>query len=84
MPVMTTSLARDIYRKITLPPDMQQVLIKSPAAMTFYESLSFTNKKEYVEWITGAKTEDTRNKRMETAVEWMAEGKIRNWKYLKC
>jgi hypothetical protein len=34
-------------------------------------------------WVTGAKTEDTRLKRLQTAIEWMAEGKIRNWKYIK-
>ena len=42
---------------------------------------SSAQKKEYLEWITDAKTEATRNKRMETALEWMAEGKSRNWKY---
>ena len=37
-----------------------------------------------VEWLTEAKTEATREKRMATAVEWIAEGKARNWKYEKC
>jgi len=34
-----------------------------------------------VEWVTEAKTEETRDKRLATAVEWIAEGKGRNWKY---
>jgi uncharacterized protein YdeI (YjbR/CyaY-like superfamily) len=48
-----------------------------------FNAFSPSNKKEYVMWVTEAKTEATREKRLETAVEWMAEGKIRNWKYVK-
>ncbi|MEO7266129.1 MAG: YdeI/OmpD-associated family protein, partial [Ferruginibacter sp.] len=44
---------------------------------------AYSHKKEYLQWITEAKTEDTRNKRMATAIEWIAEGKGRNWKYQK-
>lgn len=54
----------------------------SKAKKTF-EEFSFTNKKEYVEWITEAKTESTRKNRLATAIEWMSEGKVRNWKYIK-
>lgn len=50
------------------------------AAMTF-DNLSPSHRREYVEWITEAKAEDTRTRRIETAVTWMAEGKSRNWKY---
>ncbi|MDZ7646622.1 MAG: YdeI/OmpD-associated family protein [Cytophagales bacterium] len=53
------------------------------AALKTFEAFSNSNKKEYIEWITETKTEATREKRMDTALEWMAEGKIRNWKYLK-
>ncbi|MDR3695896.1 YdeI/OmpD-associated family protein [Mucilaginibacter sp.] len=52
-------------RKIIMPPDMHHVVSKSPAAMTFYETLSFSNKKEYVVWILSAKQEKTRNERLE-------------------
>jgi len=62
-------------RKITLPPDMQQVLIKSPAAMAFYESLSFTNKKEYVVWILSAKQEKTKAERLEKLTGKLLGGK---------
>ena len=43
-----------------------------------------SKKKEYVEWITEAKTDATRDKRLGTTIEWLAEGKARNWKYEKC
>lgn len=48
-----------------------------------FENFSYSNKKEYVDWIVEAKTEDTRKKRLDTAVEWLSQGKVRNWKYLK-
>jgi bacteriocin resistance YdeI/OmpD-like protein len=44
---------------------------------------STTTKKEYVTWATETKTEATQQSRLETAIEWMSEGKVRNWKYQK-
>lgn len=52
-------------------------------ALETFENFSFTNKSEYVEWLVEAKTEGTRQKRLETAIKRMAEGKIRHWKYVK-
>ena len=49
--------------------------------MQAFDAFSFSHKKEYIEWVTTAKTEEKRNKRMATAIEWIAEGKGRNWKY---
>ncbi|MBI5442956.1 MAG: YdeI/OmpD-associated family protein [Deltaproteobacteria bacterium] len=46
--------------------------------------LSPSHRKEYVEWITKAKRDETRRRRLATALEWRAEGKARNWKYEKC
>jgi len=56
-------------------------LKKNKKALNTFEILSNSKKKEYVMWITEAKTEDTRKSRLDTAVEWMAQGKPRNWKY---
>ena len=61
---------------------MDELKVNAKALETFNE-FSNSNKKEYVEWVTGAKTDKTRDKRMAQAIEWMAEGKVRNWKYLK-
>lgn len=58
-----------------------KALGKNKKALQTFENYAYSHKKEYVEWITSAKTEDTRNKRMATAIEWLAEGKSRNWKY---
>ena len=48
-----------------------------------FENFSPSHRREYVEWITDAKSDETRQRRVSQAVEWMAEGKPRNWKYMK-
>ena len=59
-------------------------LKKSKKALAAYEAFSPGMKREYVEWLEEAKTDATRNRRMETAVTWIGEGKKRNWKYENC
>jgi uncharacterized protein YdeI (YjbR/CyaY-like superfamily) len=65
------------------PDDLQTMLNKNKAAKHTFDNFSYSCRKEYIEWITEAKTEATRNKRLAQAVEWMAEGKIRHWKYAR-
>lgn len=69
---------------LKIPTYFKTALSKNKKALNTFEGFSYSNKKEYVLWVTEAKTEETRAKRLKTAIEWMAEGKIRNWKYLKC
>jgi uncharacterized protein YdeI (YjbR/CyaY-like superfamily) len=47
------------------------------------ETFSPSHKREYVEWISEARSEGTRQRRLDTAIQWLAEGKSRNWKYGK-
>jgi uncharacterized protein YdeI (YjbR/CyaY-like superfamily) len=70
-------------KELKIPEYFLKALKTNKNALTTFEGFSYTNKKDYVEWIVEAKTEETRNKRMATALEWLAEGKIRNWKYIK-
>ncbi|HKT28635.1 YdeI/OmpD-associated family protein, partial [Dyella sp.] len=56
-------------------------LKKHTAARKVFEAFSPSAQREYVEWITEAKTDATRQKRIATSLEWLAEGKHRNWKY---
>ena len=70
-------------KELIVPDYFQKALNKNKAALRTFLAFSLSNKREYIDWITEAKTEETRNKRMETAMEWMAEGKIRNWKYVR-
>lgn len=58
-------------------------LKKNGKALATYEGFTPSHQREYLEWITEAKGEDTRERRLATAIEWMAEGKPRNWKYMK-
>ena len=67
----------------TAPHDLMKALKEKKKALATFEGFSPSHKREYVEWITEAKREETRAKRVATAVEWMAEGKPRNWKYMK-
>jgi len=71
-------------KELKIPDYFLKAVAQNKMALKTFESFSYSNKKEYVEWVTGAKTEETRDSRLATAVEWMAEGKIRNWKYIKC
>lgn len=66
-----------------MPVELKASLKDNPKAENTYNNFSPSAKREYLEWITEAKTEATRLKRISQAVEWMAEGKKRNWKYEK-
>jgi uncharacterized protein YdeI (YjbR/CyaY-like superfamily) len=68
---------------LPVPPYLKSALGKHKKAKEQWDNFTAGKKKEYITWLTEAKTEDTRNKRMEQAVEWISEGKIRNWKYVK-
>ncbi|HXV40711.1 MAG TPA: YdeI/OmpD-associated family protein [Steroidobacteraceae bacterium] len=67
-----------------LPADLAAALKKNPKAKATYDAFPPSHKREYVEWITEAKQEATRLKRLQTAIEWMAQGKSRHWKYQDC
>ncbi len=67
----------------TTPSYMLAAIKKNKKAHAAYEEFSPSCKREYIEWIAEAKTDATRNRRLDTAVAWMAEGKRRNWKYAR-
>lgn len=68
---------------LDVPDYFLAALQKSRKALTTFEGFSYSHKKEYVEWVSEAKGEDTRKKRLQSAVAWMSEGKPRNWKYMR-
>ncbi len=69
--------------EIAMPADFAIELNQNPKAKLQFERFSPSHKREYLEWITTAKTEATRLKRMATTIEWLSEGKSLNWKYQK-
>lgn len=70
-------------KELPVPDDLARALKKNKKVRETFESFSPSNKRDYVEWITEAKQDETRARRLATAIEWMAEGKPRNWKYMK-
>ena len=64
-----------------VPPELAAALKKNRKAAAHFEDFPPSHRREYIEWISEAKREETRARRVEQAVEWMAEGKGRNWKY---
>jgi uncharacterized protein YdeI (YjbR/CyaY-like superfamily) len=69
---------------VKAPTEFTAALKKNKKAAAVFEAFSPSCKREYVEWIADAKRPETRDKRIVTAVEWIAEGKQRNWKYQNC
>jgi uncharacterized protein YdeI (YjbR/CyaY-like superfamily) len=67
-----------------VPPALAVALKKNKAAATQFAAMPPGCKREYCEWIAEAKRDETRDKRVATAIEWIAEGKHRNWKYESC
>ncbi len=76
-------IEKKVREELVIPGYFEVHLEKNALAKEVFEKFSTTNKREYVEWITEAKTEETRRKRLDQAMEWIAEGKIRNWKYVR-
>ena len=71
-------------KELQTPDDFAAALKKHPKAKATFDAFSYSNRKEYIQWLTEAKTEATRTKRMGTAIEWLTEGKTRLWKYEAC
>jgi uncharacterized protein YdeI (YjbR/CyaY-like superfamily) len=69
---------------LSVPADLKAALAKNKKAGKAFEAFAPSHRREYIEWITEAKREATRATRLKTAIEWIAEGKARNWKYENC
>ncbi|HBE82004.1 MAG: YdeI/OmpD-associated family protein [Blastocatellia bacterium] len=71
-------------KELVVPDVLEKALKKNIKARAVFENFSYSHRKEYIEWINDAKTDATREKRLGTTIEWLTEGKSRNWKYEKC
>ena len=71
IPVMSNEIqgVKIENRTITTPAELERLFIKNEPAKAFFETLSFTNKKEYITWITGAKREETKLARLEATID---------------
>lgn len=68
---------------LLVPADLTSAITESPKALATWDRFPRSARKDYILWVEEAKTELTRNRRIETTVEWLGEGKHRNWKYMK-
>jgi uncharacterized protein YdeI (YjbR/CyaY-like superfamily) len=69
--------------KLIVPDYFMAALKKNKEALAIFEAFSPSHQREYVEWVTEAKQDATREKRLKTAIEWLSAGKSRHWKYQK-
>jgi len=71
-------------RDLAIPAELSAALKKNKKASAAFEGFSYSHKKEYVDWITEAKRDETKSQRLATTIAWLAEGKSRHWKYANC
>lgn len=79
-----TGGARKPKPEIPMPDDFAAALEAAPEAQTTFDAFAPSHRRDYLEWITEAKTQVTRGKRLAQSVEWLSEGKKRHWKYENC
>ena len=79
----TRSKPKEPKPEVAVPDFVAAALRKNRKAQATFDGFSPSHRREYVEWITEAKGEDTRQRRLDTAIAWMAEGKSRHWKYAR-
>ena len=81
---VSTKVVRQAKPALVSPPALVQALKRSPEAAANWQKFPPSARRDYIEWITVAKRDETREERLLTTIEWVAEGKRRNWKYEKC
>jgi len=69
-------------KPLSMPDDLTTALKKNAKARKTFEDFSPSHRREYIEWITEAKREETRQQRLARTIAWLVEGKARNWKYM--
>ena len=69
---------------VRVPPYLAAALKKNARARATFDSFPPSARRDYVEWLTGAKQAATRERRLATTMEWLADGKRFNWKYENC
>lgn len=70
-------------KPLRVPRDLSNRLATNPKAAETFAGFPPSQRREYIEWLTEARSEATRSRRLETTVEWLSQGKRRNWKYMK-
>jgi uncharacterized protein YdeI (YjbR/CyaY-like superfamily) len=71
-------------KPLTVPKDLAAALKRDKRAAAVFDGFSPSHRNEYISWITGAKKEETRQRRLQSTLERLAQGKPRNWEYMNC
>ena len=79
--VKAPSMVRKARPPLTPPDDLLAALKKNNKAQTAWDAFSPSHRREYVEWVLDAKQPATRDRRISSTIEWVSQGKGRNWKY---
>lgn len=74
---------RSAPKPVRVPADLVNALLENAKARAVFDAFPPSHKREYIRWIVEAKTDHTRQRRLDQAVVWIGEGKHRNWKYMK-
>jgi hypothetical protein len=82
-PASKPKRARKPGKELPVPPDLKQALAANAKAAATFRNFAPSHRREYLDWIADAKQPATRERRLRTTIEWLAEGKPQNWKYLK-
>lgn len=77
-------VVKTVKKRLVVPTYFRMALSRNKKAQATFDNFSYSHKKEYVNWITEAKREETREKRIKTALQWLSQGKPQNWRYLDC
>jgi uncharacterized protein YdeI (YjbR/CyaY-like superfamily) len=72
---------REPKAELPVPQDFEAALRENPLARATFAGFPPSQRREYIEWVSEAKQDATRAKRLATAIEWLGQGKRRNWKY---
>jgi uncharacterized protein YdeI (YjbR/CyaY-like superfamily) len=75
------SASRGPRPEAEVPNDLRAALAACPPAQAAFTAFAPSHRRDYVEWIVEAKKDDTRARRLAQAIDWMAQGRHRNWKY---
>ena len=75
---------KTVKAPLAVPQDLRAAIDAAPTAKATWDAFPPSCQREYVEWVTEAKRDETRSKRLNQTVEWLNEGKRRNWKYENC
>lgn len=70
-------------KALAMPPEFRKAIDRSGKARGTFDAFPPSHQREYIEWISEAKQDATRERRIAQALEWLEEGKPRNWKYMK-